>query len=236
MRNCRPFISTSALRPSCSTFLTVRGPVHLSCSSLLPLPLRCRVLSASFTSTRSPGHAVAPADGFAIFALTFSRVAILCSCLFSRTCLTSRRTWRRCSMKLSRPPVIFESSIYGTRVSSDVRGLRPNRISKGDILPGKVGSGIVRLIQHAGDTYSSHRSGQGTHSSDETSCIHPLVVLLLLDLVGDLLARTGCPPSTICTDVECTEPRTLQTLGTVAIRGALPPPLASRGAGKRRGI
>ena len=80
---------------------------------------------------------------------------------------------RLLSPKLSSPPDLSVVYICGTRVSRDIRGFRPKRSSKGVMLLGSVGSGSVRLIQQAGETYSSHLFGQAMHNSASMSSIHP---------------------------------------------------------------
>ena len=54
--------------------------------------------------------------------------------------------------------MFLASSKSGTSELKGARGLRPNRNSNGVILEGSDESGRVRLIHHAGVTYSSQRS------------------------------------------------------------------------------
>ena len=149
------------------------GPVYFSWCSLVPYPSRLRVLSASRTSTRSPTFAVTPVDERFMVALTRSRAAVRIASLCSRTLRTSRRFYFLCSTKLSRLVACAAPSSSGTRESRDVQGLRPNRSSKAVIFDCRDESGRVRLIQHAGATYSSQRSGQALQSSANISWSHP---------------------------------------------------------------
>ena len=66
------------------------------------------------------------------------------------------------------------SSKSGTSESRDARGLRLNKSSNDVILEGSHESGRVRLIQHAGVTYSSQRSSQASQSSANISWSYPL--------------------------------------------------------------
>ena len=149
------------------------GPVYFSWCSLVPYPSRLRVLSASRTSTRSPTFAVTPVDERFMVALTRSRAAVRIASLGSRTLRTSRRFCFLCSTKLSRLVACAAPSSSGTRELRGVRGLRPNRSSKAVIFDCRDESGRVRLIQHAGATYSSQRPGQALQSSANISWSHP---------------------------------------------------------------
>ena len=153
--------------------LIVHGPVYFSWCRLVSHPSRPQVLSASRTTTRSPTFAVTPVDERFMVALTRSRAAVLMPCLCSGTLRTSKRFCFLCSPKLSGLVVSAAPSSSGTRESRNVRGLRPNRSSKAVIFYSKDESGRVRLIQHAGATYSSQQSGQALQSSADNSWSHP---------------------------------------------------------------
>ena len=75
--------------------------------------------------------------------------------------------------KLSRLSGCLVSFNTGTSESKGARGLRPNRNSNDVILEGSDESGRVRLIHHAGVTYSSQRSGQALQGSANISWSHP---------------------------------------------------------------
>ena len=79
---------------------------------------------------------------------------------------------RLLSTKLSSLPDLSVTSTCGMRVPRDMRGFRPKRSSKGVVLLEIVGSGSVRFIQQAGETYPSHLFGQAMHSSASMSSIH----------------------------------------------------------------
>ena len=169
-----PHNSTSTLRPIWRTRFIVHGLVYFSWRSLFPHSSRLRVLLASRTSTRSPAFAVTPIDERFMVELTRSRAATRMACLRSKTLRTSKRFYFLCSTKLSRLPGCVASSNSETRESRDTRGLRPKTSSKAVFLDGSDKSGRVRLIQHAGATYSSQRSGQALQTSSSISWSHPL--------------------------------------------------------------
>ena len=145
--------------PVMRTRVIDHGPVYFSWCSLVLYPSRLRVLSASRTSTRSPTFSVTPIDERFMAALTRSPAAVRMASLCSSTLRTSRRFWFYCSTKFWRLVVCVALSSSGTRESRDVRGLRPNRSSKAVIFDCRDESGRLRLIQHAGATYLSQRSG-----------------------------------------------------------------------------
>ena len=64
------------------------------------------------------------------------------------------------------------SSISGIRISTAVRGLRPNRSREGIMAECSARSRVVRFTQTAAATYSSHLVGQDLRGSDSTSCTH----------------------------------------------------------------
>ena len=168
-----PHNSTSTLRSVIKTYFIVHGPAYFSWRSLFPRPFRLRVLLASRTSTRSPSFDVTPVDERLMVALMRSRAGIRMACLRSKTLRTSKLFFFLCSTKLSKLPVCAASSSSGTREFKNVPGLRSNRRSKAVILDCSDESGRARLIQHAGATYSSQRSGQALQSSDNISWDHP---------------------------------------------------------------
>ena len=122
---------TSTLRPGWMTSVTFQGPVYRSCWSFLPRRSRCLLLSVSRTSTRLCLPTATPADDLSIVALAFARAATRNSCRLSNASRTSRRFCLRRSTKLSSPPSVPVSYVRGTNESNVVRGLRPNRSSKG---------------------------------------------------------------------------------------------------------
>ena len=85
---------------------------------------------------------------------------------FSRASRTSLTFWRLLSTKLYSPPALPVASICGTRVSRDMRGLRPTRSPKSVMSFGSVESGRVCFIQQAGKMYTpiSYPLGQATHN------------------------------------------------------------------------
>ena len=92
-------------------------------------------------------------------ALRRLRAAILTACLRFTALKTSRRFFSLFCTWLSKLPGCLASSNSGTSESRDVQGLRPNWSSNAVILEGSDESGRVRLIQHAGATFSFQRSG-----------------------------------------------------------------------------
>lgn len=82
----------------------------------------------------------------------------------------------------------------------DVRG--PNKRSKGVIVEGRNGSGMVCLVQHARAMYSFHLVGHVLHSSDNTSSIHAptrstLPWPLVTTVRGGLLATSPSAPRAV---------------------------------------
>ena len=172
-RRFLPSISTSTVRSFWGMFVTFHAPVQRSCISFPPKPLRWMLLSDSLMRTKSPGAAADPGDWRAMVSFTRWRARARSLCRFSKTRRTSRRYCLLVSTKLCRPSSMSVSSMRGNRESRDVRGCRPNSISKGKRFLGKDGSSKVRLTQHAGETFSSHRSGYASQSSERMSWIHP---------------------------------------------------------------
>ena len=168
-----PHNLTSALRPVTTTRFIVHGPVYCLWLSLFPHPSRLQVLLASRTSTRSPAFTMTTIDERFMVALMRSRTATHMTCLRSKTLRNSKRFCLLCSTKSLRLPGCVASSNSGTRESRNIRGLRPNRSSKAVILDVSDEFGRLRLIELAGATYSSQRSGQALQSSASISRSHP---------------------------------------------------------------
>ena len=138
---------------------------------LRPIPCWKRELSLSRARTRSPSTDPTPDDGRRTSALRRCLVFTLLWWIFFIASVTSLMLCRRSSMKLVRPPVFSVSSICGTNTSSVVRGLQPKSSSKGVMVEESERFGIIRSIQQAEATYSSHLVGHVLQISDRTSCI-----------------------------------------------------------------
>ena len=137
----------------------------------------------SYPRRRPPYLRVAGLSGFTLL-----------SRIFFSASATSLMLCRRFSTKLVRPPVVSVSSICGTNTSSAVRGVRPKSSWKGIMAEGSEGSGIVRLIQQAGATYSSHLVGTSCKSLIERPASRLRHVLRYPDPWGGQLGRTQSVP------------------------------------------
>ena len=58
-----PSISVTTFSPLNTTFVTIHGPVHFSCTNFDPIACRKSALSLSRTRTRFPTATFIPADG-----------------------------------------------------------------------------------------------------------------------------------------------------------------------------
>ena len=100
-----PSTSITALSPLNTTFVTIHGPVHFSCTNFDPIPCRKSALSLSRARTRPPSATFTPAEGRDIPTLRRYGAASLSSWSFLSVSATSRMLGLRLSMKLLRPHV-----------------------------------------------------------------------------------------------------------------------------------